>query len=496
MEMVVTEALAGGSAPALLDGRNTSLSHDALRAALQGLGASLGCFGRGDRLAVVAEGSALALSLLAVMQHAGAAPLNPAYTEAELRFYLEDLQAGALITREDQPRARAAALCCGIPVFLLQGTGAELRLELCADQPVGHQTAMGSSADDAPALLLHTSGTTGRPKLVGLSHSQLLASARQIGQALALTPKDRSLNIMPLFHIHGFMAGLLAPLLAGGSVYVCDRFDALTFFAELERAKPTYYSAVPTMHQIIVARAARNRETAERAALRLVRSSSASLPPMVLAALEELFHCPVIESYGMTEAAHQVAANPLPPAMRKPGSVGLPAGPQIRIVQEGGIDVSPGQVGEVVITGPSVINGYVSPIESNATSFYGPWFRTGDQGYFDDQGFLFLTGRIKELINRGGEKVAPREIEEACLSHGAVAEAVAFAISHERLGEEVGLAVVLKAGQQLSEAALLAFLRQRLAPFKVPRRILFVPELPKGPSGKVNRLTMARSLGW
>lgn len=492
--MRVTDALVAGSAPALLDGRHI-LSHDELRATLHALGAPLACFGRAIRVAVVAEGSDLALALLAVMQHAAAAPLNPAYTEAELRFYLEDLQPGALITREDQPRAKAAALACGIPVFLLQGKGGELLLEPCPEQPVGQHTAMGGPADDATALLLHTSGTTGRPKLVGLSHSQLLASARQIGQALALTPQDRSLNIMPLFHIHGLMAGLLAPLLAGGSVYVCDRFDALTFFATLEHATPTYYSAVPTMHQLIVARAARNREIAQRAALRLVRSSSASLPPTVLAALEELFCCPVIESYGMTEAAHQVASNPLPPAVRKPGSVGLPAGPQIRIVQEGGIDVSPGQIGEVVITGPSVIKGYVSPPEANATSFFGPWFRTGDQGYCDQQGYLFLTGRIKELINRGGEKVAPREIEEVCLAHEAVAEAVAFAISHERLGEEVGLAVVLKPGQQLNEADLLAFLRQRLAPFKVPRRILFVPELPKGPSGKVNRLTMARSLG-
>ena len=493
MAMVVTDALVGGTAPALLDGRG-DMSHDALHLTLQALGAPMGAFSCSDRVAVVAEGSDLALCLLAIMQHAGAAPLNPAYTEAELRFYLEDLGVRALVTTESQSRALAAATHCGVPVFLLQGTGCERRLEPCAEGGTS-QAAAGSSPEDAKALLLHTSGTTGRPKLVGLSHSQLLASARQIGQALALTPQDRSLNIMPLFHIHGLMAGLLAPLLAGGSVYVCERFDALSFFADLQRAKPTYYSAVPTMHQLIVARASRNQEAIGNTALRLVRSSSAALPPTVLTALEEAFHCPVIESYGMTEAAHQVASNPLPPQARKPGSVGLPAGPQVRIVQEGGMDVPSGQVGEVVISGPSVIKEYVSPAEANASSFYGPWFRTGDQGYIDPQGYLYLTGRIKELINRGGEKIAPREVEEACLAHDAVAEVVAFAMSHERLGEEVGLAVVLKADQQLSEAELLAFLRQRLAPFKVPKRIVFVAALPKGPSGKVNRLTMARSLG-
>ena len=494
MAMAVTDALVSGTAPALLDGRGV-MSHDALRLTLQGLGAPLGAFSCSDRVAVVAEGSDLALCLLAIMQHAGAAPLNPAYTEAELRFYLEDLGVRALVTTENQSRALAAAAHCGVPVFLLQGTGCERRLEHHGDQVVVSQDASGGIQGDVPALLLHTSGTTGRPKLVGLSHSQLLASARQIGQALALTPQDRSLNIMPLFHIHGLMAGLLAPLLAGGSVYVCERFDALTFFTDLERAKPTYYSAVPTMHQLIVARASRNREAIGGAALRLVRSSSAALPSTVLTALEETFHCPVIESYGMTEAAHQVASNPLPPQVRKPGSVGLPAGPQVRIVQEGGVDVLSGQVGEVVISGPSVIKEYLSPAEANASSFYGSWFRTGDQGYIDPQGYLFLTGRIKELINRGGEKIAPREVEEACLAHGAVAEVVAFATAHERLGEEIGLAVVLKADHQLSEAELLAFLRQRLAPFKVPKRIVFVAELPKGPSGKVNRLTMARSLG-
>jgi acyl-CoA synthetase (AMP-forming)/AMP-acid ligase II len=495
MDMAVTDALRRGPEPALLDGRGT-LSHDALLASLETLGAPLAAFGRSDRLAVVAEGSDLALSLLAVMRHAGAAPLNPSYTESEFRFYFDDLGVRALITRADQTRALAAAAQSSIPVFLLQGEAAARSLEPPANQqPLRQSQGSPHPPEEIPALLLHTSGTTGRPKLVGLSHNQLLASARQIGQALALTSQDRSLNIMPLFHIHGLMAGLLAPLLAGGSVFVCERFDALSFFTDLERAQPTYYSAVPTMHQLIVARAARNREVTERAALRLVRSSSAALPPTVLSALEEVFRCPVIESYGMTEAAHQVASNPLPPQVRKPGSVGFPAGPQVRIVQEGGQDVSPEQVGEVVISGPSVIKGYVSPPEANASSFYGSWFRTGDQGYFDGQGYLYLTGRIKELINRGGEKVAPREVEEASLAHEAVAEAVAFAMPHERLGEEVGLAVVLNPGQQLSEAELLAFLRQRLAPFKVPRRILFVSELPKGPSGKVNRLTMARSLG-
>jgi acyl-CoA synthetase (AMP-forming)/AMP-acid ligase II len=381
-------------------------------------------------------------------------------------------------------------------------------LELCVPEgvPAGAFELQSGASAGAPArggpatagdvaLLLHTSGTTSRPKIVPLSQHNLAVSAVSIRRAVALSPADRCLNVMPLFHIHGLMAAVLASFAAGASVVCTPGFNALRFFAWLDEFQPTWYTAVPTMHQAILARSARNPESVERARLRLIRSSSSSLPPQVMADLERTFRCPVIESYGMTEASHQMASNPLPPEARKPGTVGIAAGPEIAIMAAGGQLLAPGEVGEVVIRGPSVTRGYRNNPAANAASFTDGWFHTGDQGVLDDEGYLTLTGRLKEIINRGGEKVAPLEVDNVLSAHPAVAQALTFAMPHPKLGEEVAAAIVLKEGQSASESEIRDFAAERLADFKVPRKLVFLDEIPKGATGKLQRIGLAERLG-
>jgi acyl-CoA synthetase (AMP-forming)/AMP-acid ligase II len=300
---------------------------------------------------------------------------------------------------------------------------------------------------------------------------------------------------MPLFHIHGLMAALLASLAAGASVVCTPGFYAPHFFEWLDLFRPTWYSAVPTMHQAILVRAPGNRSIIERGRIRLVRSSSASLPPQVMAELERTFGSPVIEAYGMTEASHQMATNPLPPAPRKPGSVGLGAGVQVSIMDEEGNLMPSPQIGEIVIKGGNVTGGYENNPTANASSFTNGWFRTGDQGYQDGEGYLFLTGRLKEIINRGGEKVSPREVDEVLLQHPAVAQAVAFGVPHDRLGEEVAAAVVLNEGASADERELREFASKQLADFKLPKTIVILTDIPKGATGKVQRIGLAEKLG-
>jgi acyl-CoA synthetase (AMP-forming)/AMP-acid ligase II len=300
---------------------------------------------------------------------------------------------------------------------------------------------------------------------------------------------------MPLFHIHGLVAAILASLGAGAGVVCTPGFNALKFYSWLEETEPTWYTAVPTMHQTILDRAPRNAAVLKKANLRFVRSSSASLPPTVMKDLENTFSAPVIEAYGMTEAAHQMASNPLPPAIRKPGTVGPAAGPSVAIMDEQGSLQPTGSIGEVVIRGANVASGYLNNPEANASAFHGDWFRTGDQGVLDEDGYLRLTGRLKEIINRGGEKISPREIDEVMLDHPAVAQVVTFAIPHPRLGEDVAVAIVLDGSQSTSEAELRSFARERLAPFKVPRTFVFVDEMPKGATGKLQRIGLAEKLG-
>jgi oxalate---CoA ligase len=453
--------------------------------------------GLGDRVAIVLpNGPEMAAAFLCVASAATSAPLNPAYKQDEFEFYLEDLKAKALIVEagSESPALRAAeklgvALLTLIPERQV-GAGA---FEL-SGSPLGAAIRPGPAKPDDVALILHTSGTTSRPKIVPLHHANIWTSARNIAASLELSENDRALNVMPLFHIHGLIAGLSAPLSRGGAVFCTPGFNALKFFADMEEVKPTWYTAVPTMHQTILTRAGRHKEIIARHPLRFVRSSSSSLPPTVIGELEAAFKCPVIEAYGMTEATHQMASNPLN-GVRKPGSVGVPAGPEIAIMDEAGLLMSPGETGEVVIRGENVTAAYENNPKANGEAFVDGWFRTGDQGVIDADGYLTLTGRLKEIINRGGEKISPREVDEALMDHPAVLQAVAFAVPHPMLGEDVGAAVVLREGLSATEQELGAFLSERLAAFKTPRKILFLAEIPKGATGKLQRIGLAQKLG-
>jgi acyl-CoA synthetase (AMP-forming)/AMP-acid ligase II len=306
------------------------------------------------------------------------------------------------------------------------------------------------------------------------------------------------MNIMPLFHIHGLIAAVSASIAAGGSVWCTPGFDALKFFRWLDDASPSWFTAVPTMHQAILARSKRNKDAIEKNKLRFLRSSSASLPSQVMKELERVFGAPVIEGYGMTEATHQMASNPLPPLVQKPGSVGLEAGPKIRIAHELENHLIDG-IGEVVISGPNVTPGYENNFEANKKSFFNfegeRWFRTGDQGAFDHDGYLSLTGRLKEIINRGGEKISPLEVDEVLMDHPSVAQVVTFAVPHEKLGEDVAAAVVLEEGSEVTESDLRGFASDRMVDFKVPKKIVILSEIPKGATGKLQRIGLAEKLG-
>ncbi|MGF7161703.1 acyl-CoA synthetase (AMP-forming)/AMP-acid ligase II [Rhodoligotrophos appendicifer] len=480
------------------------LTYGGLRGLVSSVGADLAGLGlkAGDRVAmVIPNGPMAATSFVAVAAYACAAPLNPAYREEEFEFYINDLRAKILLVPEGfSTPARAVADRLGVPIveLLEDRDGPAGAFAIRHDGAKGKATA-ASAGDEA--LVLHTSGTTSRPKIVPLTGANLTASAAHIAETLTLTPADRCLNIMPLFHIHGLIAAVLSSLRAGASVYCTPGFDALKIFRWFADIEPTWYTAVPTMHQAILSRAPRNRDVIEGLQLRFIRSSSSSLPPTVMTELEDVFGCPVIEAYGMTEAAHQMASNPLPPRLRHPGCVGIAAGPELAILGAGGALLGAGQEGEIVIRGPNVTAGYENNPKANAEGFADVgdggdrWFRTGDQGILDDAGYLRITGRIKEIINRGGEKIAPREVDEVIMDHPAVAQAVTFAVPHAKLGEEVGAAVVLREGLTATPQEIRDFVSKRLADFKVPRQVLVVPEIPKGATGKLQRIGLAEKLG-
>jgi acyl-CoA synthetase (AMP-forming)/AMP-acid ligase II len=481
-----------GSSPAVvIPEQNISISYDDLRSQVESLAASLAGAGvrRGDRIGIaLPNGLPTIVSFLAASIAGTAAPLNQAYREDEFRFYLDDTSARVLLLPPDG--AEAARKAAGDTVRVLTvDMDARGTVQLTGGN--GRATLSPVSIDDT-ALILHTSGSTGRPKRVPLSHANLSISAGNVARTYDLTPDDVSLCVMPLFHVHGLVASVLATFATGGTVVVPGKFNPLSFWRVALDHRATWYSAVPTLHQLLLARAtpgAPKPAGAER--LRFIRSCSASLAPQVMQDLESAFGAPVLEAYGMTEAAHQMSSNPLPPAARKPGSVGSGTGVRISIMDDAGRHLATGERGEVVIQGPNVIRGYENNPEANATSFVDGWFRTGDQGFLDESGYLSLTGRLKELINRGGEKISPREVDEVLLTHPKIAEAVCFGTPHPTWGEEVAAAVVVS--EPVTEAELQSFCKERLAEFKRPKQIFITDTIPRTATGKIQRRLVAQA---
>ncbi len=453
---------------------------------------------RNARIAIILpNGPEMAAAFLAVSACATSIPLNPAYRASEFDSLFAHLRVSALIVLAGREcPAVPIAKKYAIPVIQLaprlDAAAGAFSLEASQTSPPARSLC---ATDDDTALILSTSGTTARPKIVPLTHANICTSAHNVARALQLTPDDRCLNVMPLFHIHGLIGALLSSLAAGGSVICGGGFHAPSIVKWLGEYRATWYTAVPTTHQAVLERASTNREALARCRLRVVRSCSAPLSVRVMAELEDTFQAPVIEAYGMTEAAHQITSNLLPPGHRKPGSVGVPVGTQVAVVSQTGRSLPPGELGEVVIRGPSVTVGYEGDAQANREAHIADWLRTGDQGYLDGDGYLFLTGRFKEMINRAGAKISPAEVDGILLDHPAVAEAVTFATPHPTLGEEVTAAVVLRRDAFATERDIREFSAGRLADFKVPSRVLLVEEIPKGPTGKLQRTGLAQRLG-
>lgn len=470
----------GGSKAALIradDGEHISYERLADRVDLVARQLRSVGVGRGDRVAlVIPDGTSLVPVLLGVAAlGAAAAPLNPVYTRDEFAFYLGDLAPAALVLSEDAGAAARAALDASVPVLTASHAGLD----------VSGSAAYEPAQPDDVALLLHTSGTTSRPKQVPLRHRNLMASAGAIASHYELTDCDVSYCMMPLFHVHGLVASVFAAMTARGTVVAPKQFLPRRFWGHLEAFGATWLSAGPTLHAMALDR---QDDAAVPASLRFVRSCSSALSPALFERCEAVYGVPMLEAYGMTEASHQVASNPLPPRSRHAGSVGISAGSEIRVVDGQGRDAD---IGEVVIRGPGVMLGYLGADDVNATAFVDGWFRTGDRGRISD-GYLFLIGRIKELIIRGGENISPGEVEDVLKTHEHVLDAVAFGIDSDKYGEEVGAAVTLS--DAVDTKVLQAHCRERLAPFKVPVQIFVVAEIPRTATGKLQRRRIAERL--
>ena len=467
----------------------TTLTYDDLRQQARDAAAVFASAGikPGDRVAIaLPNGIPVLVCFLAASFAGTAAPLNLAYRYDEFVFYLDDTQAKLLIVPPEGGEAAVeAARAAGIPVYTANMVDGALTF---GDVKTGAESPVPTP--DQIALILHTSGSTGRPKRVPIPHRNLAVSAANIAAHYQLTPNDVSLCVMPLFHVHGLVASVLATLCSGGRIVVPGKFNALSFWRTVRDQNVTWYSAVPTIHQVLLARAGGERPQGAEG-LRFIRSCSAALSPDHMDQMEKVFGVPVLEAYGMTEASHQMASNPLPPHPRKPGSVGIATGIDVGIMDaEGNIQPS-GTPGEVVIRGDSVVKGYENNPEANATSFVNGWFRTGDQGIIDEAGYLRLIGRLKEMINRGGEKISPLELDQVLAMHPAVAEAVCFGVPHKSWGEEVAAAVTLKPDMTSTEAELLDFCKERLADFKRPKKIHIVEAIPRTATGKIQRRVVA-----
>jgi len=499
--LIIDHSNKNPEAPAILSVDNRVLNFRQLADQMQSISFQIRRIGilSGDRVAVVLpNGPEMATAFLAISSVCTCAPLNPAYPVEEYNFSMADLHVRALVAMPGIAHpACKAAMELGIPILRIHPDPQLPGIfDLSCGLPFDNSNPEPSLAGlDDVALVLHTSGTTSRPKIVPLTHRNIYYSVRNIVDTYALTPADRCLNMMPLFHIHGLMGALSASLMAGASILCAPGFLPDQVLGWLSNLAPTWYTSVPTIHQSILEQVRLQPKIASQVNLRFIRSCSSSLAPQLAQDLETAFGTPVLEAYGMTEATHQMASNPIPPHARKFGSVGLATGTtQISIMDEKGKILSPKTVGEICIRGENVMSGYENNPEANAASFIDSWLRTGDRGFLDEDDYLFIQGRIKEIINRGGEKISPREIDEVLLSHPAVQQAVAFAVPHPTLGEDVAAAVVLRDGQTVKMRELRQFAAASLADFKVPRQIVFVQSIPKGATGKIQRIGLAEKL--
>jgi len=449
----------------------------------------------GDRVALVLPNSPEMIILsLSILSFATVAPLNPKYKQTEFDFYLTDLNPKVIIVPdgEDSP-AIAVAQNRGILILRLEANTGRIFPENGLKE-IEIKIAEEKLAEESDvALVLHTSGTTSRPKIVPLTQKNILASTANLVRTLRLNPEDKCLNVMPLFHIHSFVVSL-AVLISGGTLVCVPVFVADEFFAWLDLYRPTWYTAAPTIHLAILKEAENNQNILEKIKLKMIRSSSAPMSKEVILKLEEIFKAPVLESYGMTEAALQITSNQFLPEKRKPGSAGRADGPELIIVGDDGKKIETGKIGEVIVRGDNIISAYENNEEANKNSFFNGWFRTGDLGYLDSDSYLFITGRSKEMINKGGEKISPREIDEVLMRHPAIYQAVSFSVPHPSLGEEVGVAIILKNDFSLSKEELQKFAKDNLADFKIPQLIIFVNDIPKGPTGKLQRIGLFNKL--
>ena len=481
---------------ALTSESNSKLSYENLKSFTDNIARQLAGneISNKDRAAIVLpNGPFMASSFLAISSYMSAAPLNPAYKADEYEFYLKDLSPKIVIVEPNSKNnVIEVAKKLKIPVC-------EIKIQ--KDSPPGlfdlfdktSQYSLPEENDEA--LVLHTSGTTSKPKIVPLTNKNIFSSAINISKSLELSEIDHCLNIMPLFHIHGLIAIIAASMKVGASVCASNGFNAIKFLEIAKSEKITWYSGVPTMHQAILLRAEKKLELAKNLKLKFIRSSSASLPPAVFEKLNNVFKCPVIEAYGMTEATHQMTSNPLPPKIQKPGFVGIPAGPDVCIMNDADKILNQGETGEVCIKGNNVTLGYDNNPEANKKSFSNGWFRTGDQGYFDQDGFLKISGRLKEIINKGGEKISPLEVDNILMDHPLIEQAVCFGYEDKMLGEEIAAAIIVKEGQNCSEMDVKNYAEEKLAKFKIPKKIFFVNEIPKGATGKLQRNVLAKNFG-
>ena len=453
--------------------------------------------GRGSRVAIaVPQGPDLVVAILAVgTAAAAAAPFSPATSRGDFEASFDIVSPKALIVPmgSDGP-AESVARARGIPV---------IHLIPSPNQPAGVFTLQGAGhhtpASDAfpgsrdVALLLSTSGTSGRPKFVPLTHRNVRAAADNTAAALALGPHDRCLVAASLYHAHGLVAGTMASLMAGGTAFCPPAFDAEDFFGWMAEFAPTWYTAVPTVHRAILQEAPRHAGVIAAQRLRFVRSGSAYLSDQTRRELEDLFQTVVTEGYGLTEAM-QLTNTPLDRNARKIGSLGLAGTSRVAIMDVCGRLLNAGESGEIVARGPAVMSGYLKLPDETALLFCDGWFKTGDIGYLDADGHLYMTGRLKDQINCGGEKISPEEIDSVLLQHEAIAEAVAFGMPHATLGEQVSAAVVLRPGYHVTSDDIRRHAAAVLPAFKVPRTVFVVPAIPTSAAGKLLRRAIVASL--